>query len=274
MFAIYSFLLSPILYADEGLISLQGNFIQGGLVFGQVKPGAVVRIDTRTVRVSKNGDFIIGFGRNHPAISLLTIDAGSAEKFVHKIKIEVREYDVQHIAGLPDKKVNPDPEILERIRNEAAAIAKARSRDDSRLDFKDKFIWPVKGPITGVYGSERILNGEPRQPHYGIDIAAPTGTKVLAPAAGIVTYINKEMYFSGGTLVLDHGHNLSSSFLHLHKIHVKLGDRIQQGQMFAEVGATGRATGPHLDWRMNWKQQRIDPSLLINQQPTKSTTLE
>ncbi|MEJ2115346.1 MAG: M23 family metallopeptidase [Gammaproteobacteria bacterium] len=132
------------------------------------------------------------------------------------------------------------------------------------MDFKAGFIWPVKGPITGVFGSQRILNGEPRQPHYGIDVASPAGTTVVSPAAGVVTYAD-DMYFSGGTLVLDHGHNLSSSFLHLKKILVQVGDRVEQGENIALVGSTGRVTGAHLDWRMNWHEQRIDPGLLMEE---------
>ena len=157
--------------------------------------------------------------------------------------------------------------MLDRIKNDNRIVALARKRNDARTDFDKGFIWPVKGRITGVYGSQRVFNGVPKRPHFGIDIAAPTGTKVLAPAGGIVTLAEDDLYYSGGTLIIDHGHGLSSTFIHLHKNLVKVGDRVEQGDAVAEVGATGRVTGPHLDWRMNWFKHRIDPELLVKHLP-------
>ena len=179
-----------------------------------------------------------------------------------------REYRIQRIDGLPPGKVTPrSKEDLARIRREVAMVKRARLTDDARTDFLGGFRWPIKGPISGVYGSQRILNGEPRQPHYGVDIAVPTGTKALAPAAGVVTLAHPDMFFSGGTLIVDHGHGLSSAFLHLSRILVKKGQRVAQGQPIAEVGATGRVTGPHLDWRINLFGRRIDPELLVGPMP-------
>ncbi len=249
--------------AENSSLKLVGNLVQGGLVFGKVKPGSKVELDGRRVRVSNEGDFIIGFGRDHPQNADLIIHTTNATKSVYKLKIKSREYDIQRIDGLPNNKVNPDKEALERIQKESTDIANARNKDDDRQDYISGFIWPVKGPITGVYGSQRILNGYAKQPHYGIDIATATGTPVLAPAAGKVTYANNDMYFSGGTLVVDHGHNLTSSFLHLDKILVKVDEYVKQGQTIALVGDTGRVTGAHLDWRMNWHEQRIDPGLIM-----------
>ena len=250
------------LNAADDLLKLSGNFVQGGLVFGKVAPGSSVKINNHQVRVAENGEFIIGFGRDYSETANLSIDTQNGRKHQHSLKIAKREYKIQHINGLPKTQVNPDEKALVRIKQESKSIAQARSLDDERMDFAAGFIWPVKGPITGVFGSQRVLNGEPRQPHYGIDVAAPIGTPVIAPAAGVVTYAH-DMYFSGGTLVLDHGHRLSSSFLHLDKILVQVGDRIEQGEKIALVGATGRVTGAHLDWRMNWHGQRIDPGLLM-----------
>lgn len=255
------------LYADEQKLKLDGNFIQGGLVFGQVDPNIRVQLNQQWVRVSTTGQFIIGFGRDHPTQGQLKLHLLDNSVETHLLKIKTREYKVQHIEGLSNSSVNPSKQALQRIQKESAAITEARNIDDARMDFNTDFKWPAKGRVSGVYGSQRILNGQPRQPHFGIDIAAPAGTPVLAPAAGIVTYANDDMYFSGGTLVLDHGHNLSSSFLHLQKILVKVGDKVAQGEEIALVGATGRATGPHLDWRMNWHNQRIDPGLLIGVKP-------
>ena len=260
-------LLFATAFAGSDQISLTGDFIQGGLVYGNVAPDSKVIINNHGIRVSTEGEFIIGFGRDYPAETILTIQSRDGSEYFHKIKIAAREYSIQSIDGLPDKKVTPDPEALQRIQRESKEIARARSFDDDRMDFDTNYIWPAKGPISGVYGSQRILNGQARRPHYGIDIVAPIGSSVIAPAAGVVTYVNDDMYFSGGTLVLDHGHNLTSSFLHLHRIFVKVGDRVEQGQEIAQVGATGRVTGPHLDWRMNWHQQRLDPGLLMGENP-------
>ena len=258
---------SQYVYADTGALSLTGNLIQGGLAFGQVDPGSKVRVNGQWVRVSTSGEFILGFGRDYPPDLSVIVQANDGSVHSHVFEIASREYDIQRIDGLPDKQVSPGPEAMQRIRRDSAEISVARSLNDDRMDFKSGFIWPVQGRISGVYGSQRILNGLSRRPHFGIDIAAPVGTPVLAPSPGLVTFI-KDMYFSGGTLVIDHGQNLSSSFLHLHKILVKVGDWVEQGQPIALVGATGRVTGPHLDWRMNWHEQRLDPGLLVGEMPT------
>ena len=264
------YLIACNLFAGEQDVpELSGNFIQGGLVFGQVAPGTRVKINDHLVRVSEKGEFIIGFGRDYPTNAILTVLKLDGSEHQHALQIAQREYKIQYINGLPKAQVNPDEKTLLRIKQERESISKARSLDEDRMDFKQGFIWPTNGPITGVFGSQRILNGEPRQPHYGIDVAAPIGTPVVAPAAGVVSY-SENMYFSGGTLVLDHGHRLSSSFLHLEKILVRVGDQVKQGEKIALVGATGRVTGAHLDWRMNWHEQRIDPGLLMDNLPLSS----
>jgi murein DD-endopeptidase MepM/ murein hydrolase activator NlpD len=258
-------LLINSLFAEDNFPKLSGNFTQGGLVFGQVLPGSVVTINGHSVRVSEKGEFILGFGRDYPKTANLIITKLDGSKLQQTLYIAQREYKIQHINGLPKAQVNPDEKTLSRIKKERESIARARNLDEDRMDFKNGFIWPVKGPITGVFGSQRVLNGEPRQPHYGLDVAAPIGTPVVAPAAGVVRYA-EDMYFSGNTLVLDHGYRLSSSFLHLEKILVKVGDQVHQGEKIALVGASGRVTGAHLDWRMNWYEQRIDPALLMGKQ--------
>lgn len=259
------FCFSNSMTLGESEVMLDGDFVQGGLVYGNVAAGSAVFINNSAVRVSSAGDFIIGFGHDYPSEAELLVIYNNGINYSRKIKIAARNYDIQRINGLPDKAVNPNKKALKRIKQESNEIARARNLNDSRVDFKTKFIWPVVGPISGVYGSQRILNGQSKRPHFGIDIVAPVGSPIVAPAPGLVTYVNEDMYFSGGTLVLDHGHNLSSSFLHLHKILVNVGDTVAKGQEIAEVGATGRVTGAHLDWRMNWHQQRIDPGLLMNE---------
>ena len=256
-----------VLATDKDL-HLEGELVQGGLVFGKTLPGSRVLQDGEAVRVSRSGDFLLGFARDAPTRSQLRVELPGGSVIQRELSVAPREYRIQRIDGLPPSKVTPrKPEELARIRKDVADVVRARARDDDRQDFLGGFIWPVTGPITGVYGSQRVLNGEPRRPHYGIDVAAPVGSPVRAPAAGIVTLAVPDMFFSGGTLIIDHGHQLSSSFLHLDEIHVQVGDRVEQGQVVAEVGATGRVTGAHLDWRMNLRRHRIDPELLVPPMP-------
>ncbi len=248
-------------------VQLRGAAVQGGVIIGQAPPGSTVTLDGETLRLSADGAFVFGFGRDHGESAVLAARLPDGSRWRRELEVAAREYDIQRIDGLPPSKVSPDAEALARIREEGRQTRAARARDDARTDFVAPFIWPARGPISGVYGSQRILNGEPRRPHFGVDVAAPTGTPVRAPAAGIVTLAHPDMYFSGGTLIIDHGHRLSSSFLHLSKIHVAVGERVAQGQLIAEIGATGRVTGPHLDWRMNWRDRRVDPQTLVGPMP-------
>lgn len=250
-----------------GMLALEGLLVQGGLVQGRTDADAKVVFEGRPVRVSEEGLFLIGFGRDAPpqARLLITFPDGNRERRV--LNIQRRQYKIQRIDGLPPRKVSPPEEELPRIRAETTLIKKARARNDARTDFLTGFTWPVKGRITGVYGSQRILNGEPRRPHYGLDIAAPEGTPVHAPADAVVTLTHTDMFFSGGTLILDHGHGLSSTFIHLNRILVKEGAHVRQGDAIAEVGATGRANGAHLDWRINLFKRRLDPQLILESMP-------
>lgn len=255
------------LAAESPEIKLTGEPIQGGLVFGQAPAGSRVSLDGDEVIVSPEGLFVIGFDRDETGVRRLTVETPGAAPAVRELAIKSREYQIERVDGLPPRTVTPDPEAAERIRLEAAMVASARSRRDSRIDFAEPFAWPARGRISGVYGSQRILNGEPRRPHYGLDIAAPSGAPVYAPADGLVTLAHDDMYFSGGTLIVDHGHGLSSSFLHLSEILVEAGQPVKQGDLIARIGASGRASGPHLDWRMNWLDRRVDPQRLVEGDP-------
>ncbi len=246
-----------------GVLAIDGEPVQGALLIGRTEPGSIVKIDGNPVRVSDGGVFLLGFGRDAPPSARLDVVFPDGSREHRELEVAQRRYDVQRIDGLPPRKVSPTEEDLVRIRKEIALVKKARDRNDSREDFLGGFVWPVKGRISGVYGSQRILNGQPRRPHFGVDIAAPVGTIVRSPADGIVTLTHDDMFFSGGTLIIDHGHGLSSTFIHLNAILVKEGDRIRQGDPIAEVGATGRVSGPHLDWRMNLLGNRLDPQLLV-----------
>ncbi len=249
-------------------LALKGPMSQGGLVVGETDPGNRVLFDGEPIRVSPEGLFLLGFSRDAQLQHTLEIRHGQRTLEKRTLVIDKREYEIQRIDGLPPSKVSPPKEVWERIKRETAMVKRARKLDDPRTDFAQGFVWPAEGVISGIYGSQRILNGKPKQPHYGVDIAAPKGTPVYAPADGVVTLAYPDMYYSGGTLILDHGHQLSSSFLHLNRLLVKEGDRVRQGDKIAEIGATGRVTGAHLDWRMNLRDARIDPQLLVPPMPS------
>lgn len=259
--------------ASAEKLSLDGQVIQGGLVIGTTLPGAKVSHDGLAVRVSETGIFAIGFGRDAKPDSRLEVTLPNGEQLVREFKVKQRDYNIQRIDGLPPSKVTPmGEEVLKRIRKESALVGQARNLDDNRLDFLDGFDWPMVGRITGVYGSQRVLNGEPRRPHFGIDLAAPEGTPVKAPADGLITLVHPDMYFSGGTMIIDHGHGVSSTFLHLHKILVKEGAYVRRGDIVAEVGSTGRSSGPHLDWRINLLKKRLDPQLFAKPMPKSANS--
>ncbi len=259
--------LALALPACAQALELRGEAVQGGLMFGEVTPGSRVALDEREVMVSPDGRFVIGFGRDEKGPKTLTVTAPDGERQERTFGIKPRDYRIEKVDGLPQRTVTPDPADAERIKQEIALVATARKRLDERTDYDAGFDWPAAGRISGYYGSQRVLNGEPRRPHYGLDIAAPTGTPVQAPAAGVVTLAHPDMFYSGGTIILDHGQGLSSSFLHLSEVLVEVGERVEQGQVIAKIGATGRASGPHLDWRMNWLDRRVDPQLLMSGEP-------
>ena len=263
--------LAPTLVTavDAVDIALDGPLIQGGLVRGQASPGQVVTLDGKAVATTQDGRFVIGFGREHPPQAVLRV-RDSVSVFERTLAIEAREYQTQHIKGLPKRMVTPGPEDLARIKRDQAEVRQARSEHSALRGFLESFRWPVTGIITGVYGSRRVLNGEPRNPHYGIDIAAPAGTPVLAPASGRVVLAHPDMYYTGATLILDHGLGVSSTFLHLQDIGVAVGQAVAAGEQIGRVGSSGRSTGPHLDWRMNWFDVRVDPALLVGPMPSLS----
>ena len=243
-------------------LELEGQRTQGALLKGRVPPGHEVSLNGESVGVTESGRFVVGFGRQADPKQELVVVGPDGETETHRIELAERDYDIQRVEGVPDRTVNPDKEALKRIREEARRVAEARRQTSRREAFLEGFIWPVEGRITGVYGSQRFYNGEPRQPHYGIDIAAEAGRTVVSPASGRVTFADPDLYFSGGTLIIDHGYGVSSTMLHLSELHVAVGDEVEQGQALGEVGATGRATGPHLDWRMNWRDRRVDPTTI------------
>lgn len=239
---------------------------QGSMVIGRVPPGSQVTHAGRTLGVTDYGTVVFGIGRDATGASQVGITSPDGQQRTVNIQVTPRDFPVERINGVPPKTVSPPPKIAERIRREQAGVSDARTRDERIPDFAEHFIWPVKGRISGRFGNQRIYNGTPGSAHSGMDIAAATGTPVKAPAGGIVTFANPDLYLTGGTVLLDHGYGISSNFLHLSKLDVKVGDRVAQGDVIGEVGATGRATGPHLHWGMNWFDTRIDPLLVLERQ--------
>ncbi|GAB1268257.1 M23 family metallopeptidase [Aurantivibrio infirmus] len=248
-------------------LEIKGDWIQGRMLIGSVEPGSKVSFLDRDVSVGEDGTFVFGLGRDAKPKAAITVTNPDGSSSTHEFKVEQRQYNIQRVNGVPQQTVDPPPEQIARINKESALTRKARRLDLPARHFLQEFQWPLLGPITGVYGSQRVYNGKPGTPHFGVDIAAPTGTVVRAPIDGVVSLAYDDMFYSGGTLIIDHGHGISSTFIHLSKILVKDGDEIKQGDPIAEVGATGRATGPHLDWRMNWFNYRIDPQLLVAPMP-------
>lgn len=258
----------------QGAIALEltGALTQGSLLMGRVPPGTEVALMKRQISVGEDGLFVFGLGRNTPSEIELTTRHGDGEVETHLLAIDQREYQEQRVDGVPQKTVSPpSPEVLERILREATLVKKARAEDNRSQDFLSGFVRPLEGPITGVYGSRRVYNGKPGRPHYGLDIAAPKGSDVFAPAPGVVRLVHDDMFYSGGTLILEHGHGISSTFIHLSEVLAVSGQRVDAGDLIARVGSTGRATGPHLDWRINWFDVRLDPALVLEHFPVQAS---
>ena len=256
-------LIIAILFTSNSFaIEFNGKFIQGHFIIGKTDPKSKIIIDKKEVKVSKDGFFVFGIDRDRKFDILITkINNNKKEKIIKKIF--KRKYKIQRIDGLPENKVTPPEEVYKRIKKENNAIGEARAINSNLVFFKEKFIMPVEGLITGVYGSQRILNGKPRWPHYGIDIAANQGTMILSSGTGIVTMAEDDLYYTGGTIIMDHGHGISTIYSHLENILVSVGDRINKGDVIGTVGSTGRSTGPHLDFRINWFQTRLDPMSVL-----------
>lgn len=252
-------------------LQLNGTLTQGALLIGQIAPGASVTYKGKPLKVSPNGHFVMGLGRDAaPQFWLKVINNQDPQKSkVYAFKVTQRTYKEQRINGVPQKTVTPPTSVLARIKKESAMVGKARRTDTNRTDFLTGFVTPLEGTITGVYGSRRVYNGKPGRPHYGVDIARPTGTQVVSPAPGVVTLVHKGMFYSGGTLIIDHGFGISTTYIHLSDILVSVGETVQAGKPIALVGASGRATGPHLDWRINWFKVRLDPSIALKSFPAR-----
>lgn len=244
-------------------ISMPTETVEGSLVVGAAPAGSKVNVFGKRIRVGSDGKFVFAVPRETVGavqVNFLFANGASASQ---DVKVLPKNWVEQKINGVPPSTVNPPPSIAARIAREQALVVEARKRDDNREDFLQAFIWPVRGRISGQFGNRRVYNGQPGSAHSGADIAAPTGTPIKAPAAGVITFANKDLYLTGGTVVLDHGFGVSTNYLHMSRIDVKVGDVVRQGQVIGAVGSTGRATGPHLHWGMSWFETRVDPLLML-----------
>tara|TARA_A100001011_G_C14248355_1_gene816671 strand:+ start:29 stop:832 length:804 start_codon:yes stop_codon:yes gene_type:complete len=261
---IFRFFLIIIFFftTQLGAIEFKGKFLQGHYIVGVTDPTSEIIIDKKKVKVSEDGYFVFGIDRDRKFdLTITKIKNGKKEKITKKIL--KRKYNIQRIDGLEESKVTPPESVYKRIKDENNKIGKARAINSDLTFFKNQFIMPVKGIISGVYGSQRILNGKPRWPHYGIDIAAKQGTMIKSSGAGVVTMAEDDLYYTGGTIIMDHGHGISTIYSHLETVLVSVGDKINKGDIIGTVGSTGRSTGPHLDFRVNWFQTRLDPMSIL-----------
>ena len=256
------FLIFFFFFSNANALEFQGKFLQGHFILGKTNPDAKIFVGKKEVRVSNDGFFVFGIDRDQKYDLTFTKIFDGKKTTITK-KVLKRKYNIQRIDGLEESKVTPPESVYKRIKKENNAIGEARAINSELQFFKQKFIMPVEGIISGVYGSQRILNGKPRWPHYGIDIAAKQGTTIKSSCSGVVTMAEDDLYYTGGTIIMDHGHGISTIYSHLENILVSVGDKINQGDIIGTVGSTGRSTGPHLDFRINWFQIRLDPMSVL-----------
>jgi len=262
-FFLYFFILSITLIA-HAKTTIKGEIIAGGIILVNTFPGSNARLDGNNILVSDQGTFILGFQRDPSPIQVLEIILDNQVKEKITLNVKKRSYNIQRINGIEKEKVDPPKSVLDRIYLERKSVKESRNKAllIKDLFYNNGFSVPASGPISGVYGSQRILNGKAKSPHYGIDIALPEGNKVLAPMDGIVLFTHDDLYFSGGTIIIGHGQGLTTSYLHLSEVSVKNDDIVKRGDLIGKVGSTGRATGPHLHWGVELNGKRLDPQYL------------
>ncbi len=268
VFTVLVLVTGPLSQAHaEPYLKLPDAAQQGALVIGEIAPDSNVSVDGRNVRVSPTGLFLVAVGRDDKTPKSIVSTDPQGRSTTASLDIVHRDYDIQRIDGLPKKTVTPDPETAERIGREIGQIREVRKHDSAEASFVEGFVWPLTGTITGVYGSQRILNGNPRRPHFGVDIAAPEGTPIGAMGPGTIRLAHEDMVLTGKTVMIDHGHGLMSVYTHMSDIAVVEGDDVEAGQTIGAVGQTGRATGPHLHWGVTLFATQLDPMLVAGPMP-------
>ncbi|MCF8469680.1 MAG: M23 family metallopeptidase [Parvibaculum sp.] len=254
-------------FASGYTLSLEGDMKQGGLMIGKAAPGATATLDGMALDMDEAGIFAFGFDRDHGPGAILKVTWPDGSHAERALAVARRDWQIQRVDGVPSKYVTPPADTLARIASEKTLKTNARETRADGSRFTEQFIWPATGPISGVFGSQRYYNGEPRRPHYGVDVAAPAGTPIHAPASGLVTLAEPDMYFEGGLVFLDHGQGVTTMVMHMSRVDVKTGERVAQGDVLGAVGGTGRATGPHLHWGLYWRGAYLDPQLLAGPMP-------
>lgn len=257
---------SSFAYVQPSL-EFSGEVSQGGLIVGKTEPENTVTLNGNTIKVAESGHFAFGYGRDETQPQKLIVTNSQGLETVKWLTPKAREYKIQRIEGIKKSIMNPNPKAVARAKKDSAQVRAARATNSDLTYFSTGFIAPIEGIVTGVYGSQRVYNGVPKTPHFGIDYAGKKGDPVKAPASGTIILNVPDMFYSGGTMIIDHGHGITSTFLHLSDSYVKVGDKVKQGDVVAAVGSTGRSTGPHLDWRVNWFQTRLDPALALKVKP-------
>lgn len=238
-------------------VTLSGRAEQGGMLLGEGATGMRLALDAENVRVSADGRFVLGFGRDHGQRATLRINNTS-----RNIQVAPREWEVQHISGQAAAQFAPDAIIGRRTTAERERLAAVRRRDTSRTDFTQPLAWPVRGEVTGAFGTQRVVNGRPRQPNDGIEVAGEVGTPILAALPGQVA-LATELFDFGRLIVLDHGHGLHTLYAHLSEDRVAEGAEVAQGDHIGDMGATGRVAGPQLLFSLGWKLAWLDPQPLL-----------
>ena len=263
---IFKYSLIFIFCSFQNLFSAEfkGDFKQGSFIVGKTEHQSKIVIDNKKIKITKDGYFAFGLGRDRKNNIIIKIFNNGKVETIKK-KVFKKDYKIQKINGLPKNQVTPPKEVYERIRKDNLLIGKARSVNSDLVFFKNKFNLPLKNSIiTGVYGSQRILNGKPRRPHYGLDFAAKEGTPIKAMLTGVVTLAKPDLYFTGGTIIFDHGHGISTLYMHMKDVSVKVGQKVKQNEIIGTVGKTGRSTGAHLDVRLNWFNVKLDPASVLD----------
>lgn len=247
----------------KSTFELSGEVKQGGLIVGKTAPDNQVTLNNKPLALSSNGNYVFGFSRDDKQSYQLVITEPNGSQVEKTLTPTKRDYKLQRIEGIKKNIMQPNPTAVARSAQDSKQIKAARQIASNIESFAKGFIRPIEGVITGVYGSQRIYNGVPKRPHFGLDYAGKIGDPVKAPATGKVLLWVPDMFYSGGTMIIDHGQGVSTTFLHLSKSYVKQGDNVKQGDIVAAVGNSGRVTGPHLDWRINWFDVKIDPALVL-----------
>ena len=260
------FAAAPAQGQADPRLTLRNKAVQGGLVFGRVRGAPRVTLDGKPVQLGAGGYFVFGLAREAKPTAVLCLDWGEGQALTRSLAVRQRKYRIQRINGLPEKyvrEIDPTSPLYKRLEREYFLVKAARERFSDLPHYRARFIWPARGRISGVYGSQRILNGKPRRPHYGVDVAAPRGTRVVAAQAGVVALAHPGLYFAGKTIILDHGQGVTTTYIHLSRINVAAGQTVRRGQLIGRIGTTGRSTGPHLHWGLNWGEMYLDPGTLV-----------